>query len=72
MISIILGKATHQINSHNIHKEGDNYQLWITRPNDKNLKIKESTNENEIVELKEAIDYAIKHGQSTFEIEPIR
>lgn len=65
---IIKDEVSHEIISANVHKEGNLFQLWVTRPNDKNLKLKESTDEKEITDYKQAIDYAIKHGECAFEL----
>ncbi len=46
----------------NIHNADNIFELWITRPNDKNLKIAESTQQKDITIIKEAIDYAIENG----------
>jgi len=63
MLWIIKGDFSHQIVSCNIFEEGDMYQLWVTRPNGKNLKLEEKADKAEIVLIKEAIDYAIEHGE---------
>lgn len=70
MIWIVVGDESHQIISCNVHKWDNEYaklELWVTRPNGKNLKIKEG-NKEEIMELKEAIDYAIENGETAFRI----
>ncbi len=68
MLWIIIKGASYQIIGCNVHHEGDNYQLWVERTNGKNLKIVESTNEEEVSVVKDAIDYAIQHGEPTLEL----
>ncbi len=68
MLWIVKKEASHQIMSCNVHEDADDkgqayYQLWITRPNGKNLKIEESYDEAHIREVKEAIDYAIEQNE---------
>ncbi len=65
---VILKDKSHEIISCNVHQEGDVFQLWVTRPNDKSLKLMESKDKELISTSKEAIDYAIKHGEPAFEI----
>lgn len=65
---IIKDDVSHAIISCNTHQEGDFYQLWVTRPNDKNLMIMESKNKEEITMVKEALDYAIEHGKNALHI----
>lgn len=62
MLWLIQENASHQIMSCNIHNANALYELWVTRPNDKNLKIAESTQQKDITTIKEAIDYAIENG----------
>ena len=68
MIWIVKGDMSHQIISCNIHQEEGKYQLWITRPNGKSLKLDESENKAEILEIKEAIDFAIEHKENTLRL----
>lgn len=62
MLWLIKEDASHQIMSCNIHNNNNSYELWVTRPNDKSLKIAESTQQEDIMTIKEAIDYAIENG----------
>lgn len=62
MFWLIIDDVSHQIMSCNIHKANDKFELWVTRPNDKSLKIAESTDKADIREIKDAIDYAIENG----------
>lgn len=68
MLWVNLGKESHQIISCNTFKEDGKYQLWIERPTGKTKKIFESTNEAEVQEIKDAIDYAIKKGEPSLEL----
>jgi len=68
MFWLIIGDVSHQIMSCNIHNNNDKFELWVTRPNDKNLKIAESNDEADIREIKDAIDFAIEHGASALRI----
>ena len=63
MIWIVKGDFSHQIVSCNVHFEDDKYQLWVTRVNGKSLKLDENVNKDEILVIKEAIDYAIEHKE---------
>lgn len=62
MLWLIKEDASHQIMSCNIHNANNTFELWITRPNDKNLKIAESTKQEDVAIIKEAIDYAIENS----------
>ena len=68
MLWVVKGNMSHQIISCNIHEEDGKYQIWITRPNGKTLKLEESENKDEILEIKEAIDFAIEHKESTLRL----
>lgn len=68
MIWIIKGNESHEIISTNIHVEDDKFQLWVTRPNGKTIKIFEDKDKNEANLLKDAIDYAITTGEKSFTI----
>ena len=68
MIWIIVNDESHQIISCNIHSADGRHQLWVTRPNGKNLKVLEKDTHSEIMEVKEAIDYAISSGYKTFTV----
>ena len=65
---ILQEKESHEIISCNVHQQGELYQLWVTRPNDKSLKIMESENKDEVVTMKKAVDYAIEHGECAFNL----
>lgn len=68
MIWIIKGNESHEIISCNTAIDDKRSELWVTRPNGKSLKIFEGSSDD-VKELKEAIDYAIKHNERTFTIE---
>lgn len=68
MFWLIIDDVSHQIMSCNIHNNNDKFELWVTRPNDKNLKIAESNDWADIREIKDAIDFAIEHGASALRI----
>ena len=68
MLWLIIGDYSHQIVSCNLFSENGKHQLWVTRPNNLGLKVKESDNIEEIRELKEAIDFAIENKYSTFKL----
>ena len=71
MIWLIKGDESHNIVSCNVfeNEEEEQYEVWVTRPNSKNLKIFTHELKKEASLLKEAIDYAIKTGENTFTIE---
>ena len=63
MIWIVKGDMSHQIISCNVHFEDGKYQLWVTRVNGKSLKLDENVKKEVVMELKEAIDFAIEHKE---------
>lgn len=65
MIAIIKSDVTHYIISCNTNHNpnSDTHELWISRPNGKNLKVSESKDQQEISLIKEAIDYGIENGE---------
>jgi len=71
MLWLIIGEASYEIISSNIHHlEDDNiHQLWVTRPGGKSLKVMESEDPEIIYEYKNAIDTAIDAGARTFVLE---
>lgn len=70
MLWIIKGEQSHAIISCNTHhnKNDETYQIWITRPNGKNLMLDESKDFNRIVEIKEAIDFAVEHKETALRL----
>lgn len=72
MLCLIKDKVSQTIISCNTHfdeKKELPFQLWGTRPGDKNFLIKESASEAEIIELKGAIDYAVESGETALRLE---
>lgn len=68
MLWVIKGDYSHQIVSCNIHEDNGVFQLWVTRTNGKNIKLEESANREEVLLIKEAIDYAIEHREPTLRL----
>jgi hypothetical protein len=60
---LIKGDFSHQIISCNIHEDNGLFQIWVTRPNGKSMKIDENKDRNIVQEIKDAIDYAIEHNE---------
>ena len=71
MIWIVKGDESHQIISSNVFEteETEEYEVWVTRPNGKNLKIMTHKEKSEAKLLKEALDFAIKDGHTTFTVD---
>lgn len=69
MLWLVNKGSSHQIVSCNIHKEKDRYQLWVERISGKTLKIAESKNPDDVMVIKGAIDFAIREGHKTLEME---
>ena len=69
MIWIIKGSESHEIISANVCHEKDKSELWVTRPNGKNLKVYENVDVHEVNLYKEAIDFAIEQGEKAFRID---
>lgn len=68
MIWLVINNESLQIVSCNIHNsKEDVYELWVTRVNGKNLKIKEGTY-GKVAEIKEAIDYAIENNEKALRL----
>ncbi len=68
MIWIIKDEMSHQIISCNVHLEDGKHQLWVTRPNGKSLKLQESEQKEEVMIIKEAIDFAIEHNEQALRL----
>lgn len=70
MLWIIKNDTSYQIVScnmfHNI--ETGMHELWVTRHNGKNLKIEEDVEKEKVLLVKEAIDYAIEHNETTLRL----
>lgn len=67
MIWIVKGDNSYSAIGVNIALKGDASELWIERPTGKTVKIVTDTEER-IKVYKEAIDFAIKSGKTTFEL----
>ena len=64
-------KSTYEITSYNeaFNKTTGLYELWVERKTGKNILIKTSKDRIDILELKQALDYAIAQDEPIFEIE---
>jgi hypothetical protein len=67
MIWINIGDKSYQVAGINISIKGDNSELWAERPNGKTVKLATGT-EEEIYLHKEAIDYTVGQGLTTYTI----
>jgi len=45
------------------------HQLWATRPNGKTMIVKESNDKQEVELIKNAIDYAIEHKETSLRLD---
>ena len=63
--------STYEITSYNenFNKNSNEYELWVERITGKNVLLISSKNKTDILEVKEAIDFAIAQGIHAFEIE---
>jgi hypothetical protein len=69
MLWLVMGNKSEQIISCNVHrKENGTAELWVERINGKSRKVRSGSAE-EVLEVKEAIDYAIKTGHTSLELE---
>lgn len=68
MLWIVLKRESHQIIACNIAKKGNEFELWVTRPNDKGLCIAKSEKLEDVQVIKEAIDFAIEQGEKALRI----
>lgn len=68
MIWIVKEDQSHEIISCNIHEEGGMFQVWATRPNDKSFKLDENKDRKVVMEIKEAIDFAIERGEGALRL----
>jgi hypothetical protein len=71
MLWIVDGIASYEVSGCNIHKKEDMFQLWIERKSGKTLMLRESTIVDEINLIKEAIDYAIEHGEPALRLKDL-
>jgi hypothetical protein len=68
MLWIILKNDSHSIIACNVCQRDGKYELWVTRPTGKSLKLMESKEEKDISTIKEAIDYAVEHGETALRL----
>lgn len=68
MLWLIVGDSSHEIISCNTCLRDGKHQVWVERVNGKTLKVGESTDKQEILDIKEAIDYAIQEGHKTLNL----
>ncbi len=63
MLWLVMKDDSHEIIACNICERDEKFELWVTRPTGKSLKITESENKDDISVVKEAIDYAIENKE---------
>lgn len=68
MLWIVKDNMSIQIIGCNICEKNGMFQLWVTRPNDKSLMLDENTSKEEILIIKEAIDYAIENKEKALRL----
>lgn len=68
MLWIAKNGESHQIISCNVHEDKGKHQVWVERPNGKTLKLDESKDRQQVLDVKEAIDYAIEHGHKVLKL----
>lgn len=68
MIWLIKEDESIAIVSCNVHHKPDKYQLWVERPNGKTKVVYESQEKKDIIDMKEALDWAIENGHKTFSV----
>jgi hypothetical protein len=68
MLWLVMKGQSEQIVACNIYNEKGAHQLWVERANGKTRKIKESKSFDEVNEVKEAIDFAIREGHKSLEL----
>lgn len=69
MLWLVMKNSSYQIASSNIVKKDGVHEIWVERTSGKGLKIFKSKNEEEVTEIKDAIDYAISKGKPTLELD---
>lgn len=69
MLWLVKEETSYEIVSCNIHEQDGIYQVWVTRPNGKSLKIDENVDKKEVIFIKEAIDFAIEKGEKALRLE---
>lgn len=68
MLWLIVEEKSLEIIACNTAFQDGKHQVWVERPNGKTMKIHESTNKEEALEVREAIDFAIEHGHKTLKL----
>lgn len=68
MIWIVMKEDSHAIIACNVCQKNDKFELWVTRPTGKSLKISESSEKQDMLLIKEAIDYAVEHGETALRL----
>lgn len=68
MLWLIIGDSSYNIVSCNTCERDGMQQVWVERINGKTLKVKESSNKEDVMEVKSAIDWAIEHGHKTLKL----
>lgn len=68
MLWLIVGDSSHEIISCNTYFREGKHQVWVERVNGKTMKVGESENKQEVLDIKEAIDYAIQEGHKTLSL----
>ena len=63
MLWIVMKDDSHNIIACNVHQKEDVYELWVTRPTGKSLLITSNEDRKQVYTIKDAIDYAIEHGE---------
>lgn len=68
MLWLILEDSSHQITSCNTHKNGEWHEVWVERVSGKNLKVISSEDKQLVLDVREAIDFAIHNGHKTLNL----
>jgi hypothetical protein len=68
MLWLITGESSHEIISCNTIFRDGKHQIWVERPNGKTMKVGESSEQQEVHDIKDAIDYAIENGHKVLNL----
>lgn len=65
---LVMSSKSFEIKGINLHanEKNNKHELWVTKPDGKTVLVFESKDITAIIELKEAIDFAIETGEKTF------